>query len=62
MSNLYTKSGENNCYYNIKGMCTFPKPYSEWVVSTGRDWDSKESCTVTQYGAQVLCSNYKFDK
>lgn len=48
----------NNCYYNIEGMCTFPKPYSGFVGFSGRAWDSKESCTFTQHGAQKVCTDY----
>ena len=61
MGNLHTESGQNNCYYNINGKCTFPKPYSTWVGNSGRAWESNENCTVTQYGAQKLCSNYKIE-
>lgn len=49
----------NNCYYNIDNMCTHPKSYSKHIGASGRDWDSKESCTFTQYGAQTVCSWYK---
>ena len=51
---------DNNCYYNIQGKCTHPKPYSEWVGVSGRDWDSKESCVFTQDGAQGICKWYRF--
>jgi len=49
----------NNCYFNIEGRCTFPKSYSKWIGSSGRDWDSKENCTFTQHGSQTICTNYK---
>lgn len=63
MSNLHTKSGENNCYYNIEGRCTNPaltknKPTAK--DGSGRDWDSKQNCTVTQDGAQGVCTGYLF--
>ena len=48
----------NNCYYNIEGICTFPKHYTVWIGLTGRDWYSKENCVFTQDGAQKVCSNY----
>jgi len=50
---------KNNCYYNVEGRCTYPKPHRGWIGETGRCWDSKESCTFTQDGAQKLCTLYK---
>lgn len=58
MTNLNTKSGENNCYYNISGRCTNPRGLAG---ESGRDWDSKQNCTFTQDGAQSLCSVYFFE-
>lgn len=49
----------NNCYFNFEGKCTYPKSYSKHIGVSGRDWDSKENCVFTQYGAQTTCSNYK---
>ena len=65
MSNLYTESGKNNCEWNIKGKCTNPiinhKPTTtKW--GSGRCWDSKLNCTVTQYGAQKACSGYRLEE
>ena len=61
MVNLKTKSGENNCYYNIGGRCTNPKITRGLAYESGRDWDSKQNCTFTQDGAQSLCSEYFFE-
>ena len=61
MGNLNTESVQNNCYFNIKRKCTFPKSYSKWIGDSGRDWESNENCTVTQYGAQKVCGNYKLE-
>ena len=61
MVNLKTKSGENNCYYNISGRCTNPKITRGLAGESGRDWDSKQNCTFTQDGAQSLCSEYFFE-
>ena len=61
MANLKTKSGENNCYYNIGGRCTNPNITRGLAYESGRDWDSKQNCTFTQDGAQSLCSEYFFE-
>lgn len=61
MTNLVTKSGENNCYFNIGGRCTNPKVTRGLAGESGRDWDSKQNCTFTQDGAQSLCSAYFFE-
>ena len=61
MVNLKTKSGENNCYYNIGGRCTNTKITRGLAGESGRDWDSKQNCTFTQDGAQSLCSEYFFE-
>lgn len=61
MVNLNTKSGENNCYYNINSGCTNPKISKGLAGESGRDWDSKINCTFTQDGAQSLCSEYFFE-
>ena len=58
MGNLHTKSGENNCEWNMNGKCTKGFFDGEPV----RKWDSKLNCTVTQYGAQKVCSNYKLER
>jgi len=60
MVNLNTKSGENNCYFNINGGCTNPKITRGIAGDSERDWDSKQGCTFTQDGAQSLCSVYFF--
>lgn len=65
MSNLHTESGENNCYWNVRGTCTNPiinrhEPTAKY--GSGRDWDSKLNCTLTQYGAQKVCSGYKLEE
>lgn len=51
----------NNCYYNIEGRCTYPKDYTIWIGSSGRDWNSKENCVFLQDGAQTVCSNYNIE-
>lgn len=64
MVNLNTKSGENNCYFNITGRCTNPKVTRDKATAiggSGRDWDSKQNCTFTQDGAQSLCHEYFFE-
>lgn len=61
MVNLRTKSGENNCYFNINGICTNPKITRGLTGESGRDWYSKQNCTFTQDGAQSLCSKYFFE-
>lgn len=64
MSNLTTKSGENNCYFCIEGRCTNPKITrcnDVPIGGSGRDWDSKQNCTFKQDGAQSLCSEYFFE-
>ncbi len=61
MVNLNTKSGENNCYYNISGKCTNPKITKGLAGESGREWDSKQNCTFTQDGAQSLCSVFFFE-
>ncbi len=53
MSNLLTKSGENNCYWNYQGICT--KDFD----GKPRVWWSKMKCAFTQDGAQELCSSYR---
>lgn len=63
MSNLTTKAGENNCYYNINGKCTEPiVNHTSILVGSGRIWDSQINCVVTQDGAQSVCSAYRFRK
>lgn len=49
-------SGHNDCYWNVRGICTYHKydPTKRYK----HNFDSKENCTVTQLGTQV-CSNYK---
>ena len=65
MSNLHTSSGVNNCYWNINFRCTNPKITGNKPVTyfnyTERDWDSKINCTLTQFGAQKICSEYKLE-
>ena len=61
MANLNTKSGKNNCCYNIAGRCTNPKISNGLASESGRDWKSKLNCTFTQDGAQSLCSEYFFE-
>jgi len=38
-----------------------PRTQSMWIGHSGRDWVSRENCTVTQYGAQKVCSNYRLE-
>lgn len=61
MVNLNTKSGENNCYFNIGSRCTDPKITKGLAGESGKDRDSKQNCTFTQDGAQSLCSEYFFE-
>lgn len=53
-------AGHNDCWWNIKGLCTFDKhgltKHNNSV--SHRIWDSKESCTLTQLGVSI-CSGYK---
>ena len=65
MNNLTTKSGKNNCYWNIKRKCTNPKiTRCKHIIigGSGRDWDSKMNCIFTQDGAQSSCSAYLFER
>lgn len=54
------KSGRNDCYWNVRGICTYDlyKRVTPNFSTSNRDWDSKRNCTVTQLGTQ-LCSAYK---
>ena len=58
--NIELKSGCNDCYWNVEGICTYDlyKRVNRNFSISGRDWDSKRNCTVTQLGTQ-LCSAYK---
>jgi len=49
------KSGENLCYFNLKGKCTNPKITKDEGLT--RDWDSTQNCTYTALGV-VLCGGY----
>ena len=57
MNGIDLKSGVNDCYWNVEGMCTHKKWYKNIPSGFSRNWDSTESCTLTQLGTQ-LCSNY----
>ena len=61
MHGIELKSGHNDCWWNVRGVCThrrtqrnLDKIPAEWH----RNWNSKEKCTLTQLGTQ-LCSLYK---
>lgn len=58
MYGIELKAGHNDCWWNIKGMCTFDKHGLTKHQYSHRIWDSKESCTLTQLGVSV-CSAYK---
>jgi hypothetical protein len=62
MYGIPLESGVNNCYWNIGGKCTNVKVTLNTIPkSFSRDWDSKQSCTLTIVGVWK-CSEYKPEK
>ena len=62
MNGIPNESGINDCYWNIDGRCTSFKVtrdinYQNKKPSFSRDWDSRQNCTLTQFGAPI-CGEY----
>jgi len=58
MHGIKKESGVNDCYWNIDGKCTNQHiTHNDIPAGFSRDWDSKQNCTLTQYGV-CLCSGY----
>jgi len=61
MNGIEIRAGVNNCYWNLKGLCTNYKVTRNKIESVYRDWKSRVNCTMTIYGV-YLCSEYKPEK
>ena len=58
MNGIPLESGVNNCRWNIDGKCT-NKQITRAVLPAAftRDWESKQSCTLTILGVHK-CGGY----
>jgi len=56
--NCINESGVNDCHWNMDGRCTSLKvTRSKANRFWSRDWDSRQNCTLTQFGAPI-CGEY----
>ena len=58
MGTIKDEAGLNDCEFNIQGKCTNPEVSRGKPYFSGKDWDSKVNCVLTQYGTRV-CHVYK---
>ena len=62
LNRIEVRSGVNNCRWNVDGRCTCPEiTRDESPPGCGRDWDSRQNCTLTIFGV-AKCHRYRMEE